>query len=262
MTGYIIYEEEVARKSMAYINYYLDEFDRCGIQCSLEYKGSIPDEKPDFAIVRTMDPELSESMERSGIQVFNNAHVSRICNHKGRTYQYIQEHTDIPVMETWYHTDCMEEHTYPLILKSNTGHGGNQVFYVKSMEDMRKQIPDFEKKDLLIQKPASDLGRDVRVYVVGNKIVAAMLRVSKTDFRSNYCLGGMAIPYELSGEERRMVEQIIALFDFGMVGIDFVFHHGKMVFNEIEDVVGSRMLYANTSIDIVKMYTEYIIKML
>ena len=41
-------------------------------------------------------------------------------------------------------------------------------------------------------------------------------------------------------------------------GIDFVFDNGKAVFNELEDAVGARMLYANTDIDIIEMYINYI----
>lgn len=87
-----------------------------------------------------------------------------------------------------------------------------------------------------------------------------MLRISDKDFRSNFCLGGMAEVYNLSDEEVEKVEKVIRLFDFDFVGIDFIFNNGKMVFNEIEDVVGSRMVYTYTNIDIVEMYVDYILE--
>ena len=40
--------------------------------------------------------------------------------------------------------------------------------------------------------------------------------------------------------------------------MDFVFDKGKIVFNEIEDSVGARMIYSKTNIDIIKEYCEYI----
>ena len=43
-------------------------------------------------------------------------------------------------------------------------------------------------------------------------------------------------------------------------GVDFVFNHGKAVFNELEDTVGARMVYDLTDIDIIEMYIEYIRK--
>ena len=52
------------------------------------------------------------------------------------------------------------------------------------------------------------------------------------------------------------------MFDFSLVGIDFVFHRGKMVFNEIEDVVGARMLYSKTDINIVSLYLDFILSLI
>ena len=40
--------------------------------------------------------------------------------------------------------------------------------------------------------------------------------------------------------------------DIGMAGIDFIFHHGRMVFNEIEDAAGARALYTLTDYDLVE----------
>ena len=60
-------------------------------------------------------------------------------------------------------------------------------------------------------------------------------------------------------EEIKKVEKITKLFDFDFVGIDFVFDNGKIIFNEIEDVVGSRMVYTYTDIDIVDIYIKYLL---
>jgi glutathione synthase/RimK-type ligase-like ATP-grasp enzyme len=56
-----------------------------------------------------------------------------------------------------------------------------------------------------------------------------------------------------------MVERVLSSVQFGLAGIDFVFHNGEAVFNEIEDVVGARMLYQYTDIDIVDLYVEHIV---
>ena len=64
--------------------------------------------------------------------------------------------------------------------------------------------------------------------------------------------------YELSSEETGLVKEIISELDIGMAGVDFIFHHGRPVFNEIEDMVGARMLYALTDDNIVDTYVSYI----
>ena len=44
------------------------------------------------------------------------------------------------------------------------------------------------------------------------------------------------------------------------IGIDFLFDNGHLIFNEIEDTVGARMVYDKTDIDIIKLYCNYIKK--
>ena len=50
------------------------------------------------------------------------------------------------------------------------------------------------------------------------------------------------------------------VYDTRYVGIDFILDdNNKFIFNEIEDVVGSRMLYQVSDIDIVDLYLNKII---
>ena len=59
-----------------------------------------------------------------------------------------------------------------------------------------------------------------------------------------------------------VLNRIVEEFDFGLVGIDFIYDEGRPVFNEIEDVVGARMLYSLTDIDIADRYLEFILERL
>lgn len=98
------------------------------------------------------------------------------------------------------------------------------------------------------------------MWLIGGEIICAVLRKSDSDFRSNFCLGGKALPYELSASEQALVLKIASLLKFDYIGIDFVFNEGKIVFNEIEDSVGARMVYEKTDIDILRLYCDYIKK--
>jgi hypothetical protein len=44
--------------------------------------------------------------------------------------------------------------------------------------------------------------------------------------------------------------------------VDFLFHQGRLLFNEIEDAVGTRMLYALGERDIVRDYLAFILNKL
>lgn len=56
-----------------------------------------------------------------------------------------------------------------------------------------------------------------------------------------------------------MIQKIIDHFDFGLVGIDFLIgHDGELIFNEIEDVVGSRTLSEISDINLLEKYVTFI----
>ena len=44
------------------------------------------------------------------------------------------------------------------------------------------------------------------------------------------------------------------------IGVDFLYEKGVPYLNEIEDIVGSRMVYENSDIDILDLYAEYIVR--
>jgi glutathione synthase/RimK-type ligase-like ATP-grasp enzyme len=114
--------------------------------------------------------------------------------------------------------------------------------------------------DFVLQPLTGNKHQDLRVYVLGTEIIAAVLRTAKEGFKSNFSLGGEVRLYELSEEEIGVVNRIIREFDFGLVGIDFIVgDQGELIFNEIEDVVGSRMLYQCSEINIVRSYLEFIL---
>ena len=132
-----------------------------------------------------------------------------------------------------------------------------------SDENTKKDaIHKMHGEDYLIQQSCSDLGKDVRVYIIGNEIVASVLRTSTESFKSTYSLGGRAELYELNKEERQMVHAITKKLPLDFAGIDFTFHKGRAVFNEIEDAVGARMLYAVSDTDIVQLFINYILQVL
>lgn len=282
MKAYLIYESNAAAKNKGLIDIFIKEGKDIGVEIDLLFSEklsygirnnilfasyeNIPLMMPDFIICRIINPLLSRHFELMGIPVFNNSVVADICNNKLKTHQYLSR-TGIRMTDTFFITKKerlkynSEGLTYPSVVKSACGHGGESVFLVNNSLELYEAINMIDD-DIAIQRPVTELGKDMRVYVVGKNIVAAVLRESHSDFRSNYSLGGKATLKELSTDEINIVNNIIEVFDFGMVGIDFIFDNGKMLFNEIEDVVGSRMLYAKSDMNIAKTYLKHIIKTL
>lgn len=277
--AWLLYNKLDAQKNRHYIPLYFEAFKHKQVELQLIYTESLTfgvknnqffleyDEKPintpDFVISRAIYPILSHQLEYCGVKVYNNAFTEQICNDKQKTYQYICW-AGIKIMDSYFIPPTMRpsaaKFPYPVVVKSATGQGGTEVFLAKDKASFVSAINQLKDKAIIVQKVANEVGKDLRVYVVGKTIIAAILRESKTDFRSNYGLGGSATPYVLNEDETSLVNKIINLFDFGMVGIDFVFENDRLIFNEIEDVVGARMLYASTQINIVEHYVNWILE--
>lgn len=237
MSGILIYTEKEAQRNAFAIEKFKENLGV--ILVDETYRDSA-----DFVINRTNDYKIAEYYENKGIRVFNPSNLSKIANDKQACYAFMSEN-GIPILPINY-TGA------PAVKKPIDGHGGEGVI-------MLSQPEPFEK-NYVYQMPCDTLGKDLRVWAIGGKIIAAILRESKTDFRSNFCLGGKATVYELDDGEKELVEKVISLVDSDYIGIDFLFHKGKLVFNELEDTVGARMVYSKTDIDILKLYCDYIKK--
>lgn len=132
---------------------------------------------------------------------------------------------------------------------------------INSDKGFQNIINGIGNSDVVLQPFTGSKHQDLRVYVIGKEIIAAVLRTAREGFKSNFSLGGDVQLYELSENEKNIITIIVNQFDFGLVGIDFIIgDEGELIFNEIEDVVGARMLYQCADINLVEKYLKFIIK--
>ncbi len=235
MSGILIYTKEEAKRNAFAVNKFRQFLD-------IELKDENYRNNADFVINRTNDYRIGEYFESKGIRVFNPSALSALANDKQKCYEFMAQN-DIAIMPVNYTK-------IPAVKKKVDGHGGSEVFMLNKAEPL--------ESGYVYQKPCDTPGKDLRVWVIGNQIITSILRENKTDFRSNFCLGGSAEIYTLNKKETRLIEKIISLVKSDYIGIDFLFNGGELVFNEIEDTVGARTVYSKTDIDIIKIYCDYI----
>lgn len=265
MTAWLVYEKAGAERNRSYIDMHIDYGRARGIEFSLVLcDEGLADGRPDFAIVRAMRSDISRELEARGVPAFNSSRVSEICNNKARTYELLHAN-GIPVIP-WVSARQSDEPPkiteYPAVIKPCRGHGGKNVSLIRNDAEYAAARAAIAPDEYVIQPPATEAGRDMRVYILGGEPVAAVQRIADGDFRSNFSLGGRVEAKELTKEERALVAQVCKILDFDYCGIDIMYHNGAPVINEIEDVVGSRMLYATHDIDIAALYLDYILEKL
>ncbi len=265
MKGLLIYDEESAKRNEWFINSFLKHAKTYNVDLKLIIFHSLNtlklNEHYDFAIVRTINPKLNYYLEKHHIRVFNNARTSIIANNKWLTYKLCQAN-NIASMNTFLLKDnypLLQDLSFPIVIKSLNGHGGNEVFLVLNETEFQDLCSAIMIDNYIIQPLCSKPGIDKRVYVLGNKIIASVLRSSTTDFRSNFSLGGQAHLTDIDDRQKIIIQKIHTLLQNDLIGVDFIYHNGQWILNEIEDVVGTRMLYATSDIDIIDIYMKYII---
>ena len=272
-TAWLVYDRQGAKRNGDYIRMHKEIGAKFGFDFKLKIIEEIYPRKmfstdtimlnPDFAIVRTIQPDFTKALEGRHVPVFNNAFVSEICNDKGRTIHYVSKHTDIPIVPTerFSNIDLTKEmlNHYPNhVIKAVDGHGGRQVF--ATWEPYERIVDGIGESDFVLQPKIEGPGKDVRFYVVGDEIVGAVERTAKEGFRANYSLGADVCTYIPTKKDIQYVKELCRLFSFGLVGVDFlVCRDGRLLLNEIEDVVGARMLYrCNPDADLLERYFAFI----
>lgn len=258
--GILVYTSADAEYNEWFIDHIIEEGRKCNldIRLVLSDKEEVSDNDIDFAIVRNRDSKLCKRLEDSNIRCFNSSYVVNIGNDKWEMYKDFNS-AGIPVMYTQ-----KTKLPYPFVMKPVNGHGGENVYLIKNADEYESvisNIPDERQGDLIYQVIATEKGRDIRVYVVGGIILTAMERIAvdtEKDFRSNYSLNGNAKEHALTDEELKLAAKVADHIKADFVGIDLIYNNGKPVVNEIEDAVGTRMLYSLTDIDPVREFVAHI----
>ena len=263
MNGWLIYSRAGAKRNEWFIARLQQEFAKYSVELSLiiaDCADDLPLENlPNFAICRAMNADFNAVLESKGVRTFNNAKTAKIAGDKWETY-LLCERLNIPFLPAVLAENNIQNATYPKVVKSRFGHGGNEVFWAENSAQAQKIV---DKKDkYLLQKPSYILGKDTRVYAIGETIVAAIERTAKSGFKSNFSLGGNVQKVQPTDEQIKIVKKLQNELKFDFIGIDFLPDEKGMVLNEMEDAAGTRMLYACTDIDIVEIFTKHVLQTL
>jgi RimK family alpha-L-glutamate ligase len=119
---------------------------------------------------------------------------------------------------------------FPCVLKVITGSHGAGVYLcenAKQFEDLSELISSLDSKtSMIIQEYISHSeGRDLRVIVIGGRVVGAMQRKS-TDgsFKANISRGGQGESYDVDDEMEMLSIQVAKVLDLDIAGVDLLFH--------------------------------------
>ncbi|MCH9663427.1 MAG: 30S ribosomal protein S6--L-glutamate ligase [Gammaproteobacteria bacterium] len=152
----------------------------------------------------------------------------------------------------------------PLIVKLLSSTQGKGVVLAETNKAAESLINAFRNlgTNFLVQEFIKDAGgSDIRCFVIGNKVIAAMKRTAKEgEFRSNLHMGGTAAIVKLSPAERALAVKAAKVMGLDLAGVDILrSSHGPLAL-EVNSSPGLEGIESATGKDVAGAIIEYIEK--
>lgn len=259
-TAYLLYEQKDTALNHAFITQLQQAARTHEIDLQLKILEQFEETvvQPLFVWNRTRNHAIAEQFEARGIRVFNNSKTNMLANEK-LLAQHHAKALGIPSIESF--TERPRTLEFPFIVKSVDGHGGTEVFLCENEaqhEEARRQM-----QTVLYQPYIESNSTDVRLWMLGGDVLAAVKRSGQNSFKSNYTLGGSIEKFDVPKELAQYVKTMADNLQSDYIGIDFIIGvDGQFYFNELEDPVGARSYYELYDRDLPVLLMAYICRCL
>ena len=152
----------------------------------------------------------------------------------------------------------------PLVIKLLEGTQGIGVVLGETPAAAKSMIQAFGglKANILVQEFVKEAGgSDIRCLVVGDRVVASMMRSgAEGDFRSNLHRGGKAKSIKITPEERSTAVRAASIMGLNVCGVDMLrSNHGPVVM-EVNSSPGLEGVEKATGIDVAEKIIEFLEK--
>lgn len=227
---------------------------------------------PPFAIFWDKDVRLAKTLEAAGMKLFNSAGAIELCDDKSLTHIALMNRVPQPktvliplTFPRVGYTDCafLEKIAdylgFPLVIKQCFGSFGAGVYLARNMDEAKAALMKTAGGAAIAQQYiASSFARDIRAYVVGDKVAAAMLRHNESgDFRANVAQGGKADAYMLSEAQAALAVKTAQILGCTFAGVDLLFgENGEMTVCEVNSNAHFAGISAATGVNIADKILE------
>ena len=269
--------ESFARKNIKARICHPDDFDIIvdrNIHNGIKYKGEDM-ELPQLVLVRLgagilpFQLAVVRHFEQCGIPCVNGSVAIETVKDKLRTSQILSRHgIAIPntMLVRWPIEDKLVTNNigFPCVVKVVTGSYGEGVYLCEKKRDYKKLMEFIDnlgnKKTMIVQEYLGDRpGEDLRVLVIGGKVIGAMRRTApEGDFRANITNGGTGENYPVTEEIDYLARETARALNLDIAGVDLLFDQRGFRVCEANSNPGFSGFERYCKVDVADIITEYV----
>jgi len=229
----------------------------------------------DAVIVRTMPPgsleqvvfrmDLLHQAQAAGVRVVNSPTALETCVDKYlATAKLASAGMPVPQTVVCQNSDAAMEAIESLggdvVVKPLFGSEGRGMVRVADPELAWRTFRTIERLNavIYIQQFVEHSGWDLRVLVLGKRVLAAMRRHAKNDWRTNVAQGGRAEAVTPTIDEERLALQAAAVVGAEFAGVDLLPTDDGYVVLEVNAVPGWRALAPTCGVDVAAAVVQHL----
>lgn len=213
---------------------------------------------------------ITRFMEENGSFVVNSFDVQRLCGDKALTSLSLAR-GGVPTPRTriaFSREEALrqvESLGFPVVIKPVIGSWARLVSKLNDREaaegviESREQLGGFHHKVYYLQEHINKPGRDIRAFVIGGEVVAAIYRISGGSWITNTSRGGRAENCPVTPELEGVCLKAAEAVGGGILGVDLMESEGYLV-HEVNHVTEFRNSVAPTGVNIPGKMIDYMVK--
>lgn len=212
-----------------------------------------------------------KQFETLGVKVVNGSRGIADSRNKLRCLQLLAEKNyDVPttiLMRGSRHARLALKQVQgtPVVVKLLQGTQGVGVMLVESVTSAESVLETMWSlgHDVILQQYISEsAGRDIRAFVIGDKVVAAMRRQAREgEFRSNIHRGGEGQPVELKDSYKRLAVQAAKAVGLTVAGVDLLESLSGPKILEVNSSPGFEGIEAATGLNVARMMIQHALEL-
>ena len=257
--------------------YHPDNFDVIvgkGTGHGIKYNGQEFD-MPDLVLTRTGSgttefiTAIVRQFEEENVRCINSSLSVEIAKDKMRSHQLLASH-GLPIPNTMLvrfpvEVDIVDNMIgWPCVVKVISGSYGEGIYLCENKTSFKKMMEFVGNLDtpkiLLVQEYVDTKpGEDLRVFVVGGKVIGAMKRhAPEGDFRANISNGGYGEPFEVNSEIDFLAREAARICGLEIAGIDLLFDKDGYTICEANSAPGFEGFEKYCQVDIAGQIAQYL----